>query len=76
MSGDFMQTLHPVNTFIQPPHTLGHIKSFGFFGPKYEVDPVLRQLNDGDSMVEITLVESGEKTEYRLTHLNDDPESK
>jgi Family of unknown function (DUF5397) len=72
MSGDFMQTVHPV---ARPPHPLGQIKSFGFFGPKYEVGPVLRQLDDGDSMVEITLVESGEKTEYRLTHLNNDPEA-
>jgi hypothetical protein len=72
MSGYFMQTHHPV---IQSPHPLGRIKSFGCLGPKYEVGPILRQLDDGDSMVEITLVESGEKAEYRLTHLNDDPEA-
>jgi Family of unknown function (DUF5397) len=54
---------------------VGKIKSFGPFGPKYEVGHALRQLNDGDWMVEITMVETGEKTEYRLTHLSDDPEA-
>ena len=58
-----------------PPVPVGEIKSFGPFGPKYEVGPALHQLDDGDWMVEITLVESGEKAEYRLTHLNDDPEA-
>ena len=54
---------------------VGKIKSFGPFGPKYEVGRALHQLEDGDWMVEITLVESGEKAEYRLTHLSDDPEA-
>jgi len=35
----------------------------------------LYQLDDGDWMVEVTLVESGEKAEYPLTHLADDPEA-
>ena len=46
---------------MPPPVPVGEIKRFGPFGPKY--------------MVEITLVESGEKAEYRLTHLSDDPEA-
>ena len=58
-----------------PPVPTGTIKSFGPFGPKYEVGRVLRQLDDGDWMVEITLVESGEKAEYRRCHLIDDPEA-
>jgi hypothetical protein len=53
----------------------GKIKSFGPFGPKYQVGPVLRPWGDDDWMVEITVVETGEKTEYRWTHLNDDPEA-
>ena len=58
-----------------PSVPVGEIKSFGPFGPKYEVGRALHQLDDGDWMVEITLVESGEKAEYRLTHLSDDPEA-
>ena len=61
---------------IAPPSVpVGKIKSFGPFGPKYEVGHVLRQLDDGDWMVEITMIETGEKAEYRLTHLSDDPEA-
>ncbi|HEY9127154.1 MAG TPA: DUF5397 family protein [Acidobacteriaceae bacterium] len=51
------------------------IKSFGPLGPRYEVGPLLRQLPDGDWMVAITLVETGEKTEYRLAHLMNDPDA-
>jgi hypothetical protein len=32
-------------------------------------------LDDGDWMIEVTMVETGEKTEYRLTRLTDDPEA-
>lgn len=60
---------------VPPTVPVGKIKCFGHFGPKYEVGPALRQLDDGDWMVEITLVESDEKTEYRLTRLIDDPEA-
>jgi hypothetical protein len=58
-------------------HTVpvGKIKSFGPFGPKYEVGHPLRQLDDGDWMVEVTMVETGETAEYSLKHLIDDPEA-
>ena len=58
-----------------PPIPVGKIKSFGPFGPKYEVGQALRQLDDGDWMIEVTMIESGENAEYRLTHLRDDPEA-
>lgn len=60
---------------LPPPIPVGKIKSFGPFGPKYEVGQVLRQLDDGDWMVGITMVETGEKAEYRLTRLSDDPDA-
>lgn len=58
-----------------PPVPSGKIKTFGAFGPKYEIGRPLRQLDDGDWMIEVTLIETGEKVEYRLTHLSDDPEA-
>ena len=65
--------MHPI---IEMPRTpVGKIKSFGPCGPKYEVGHALRQLADGDWMVEVTMVETGEKAEYRWTHLTDDPEA-
>jgi hypothetical protein len=61
---------------ISPPSVpVGKIKSFGPFGPKYEVGKPLRQLDDGDWMVEVTMVETAEKAEYRLTRLADDPDA-
>ena len=59
-----------------PPVPTGKIKSFGAFGPKYEVGLPLRQLDDGDWMVEVKMVETGESAEYRLTHVYDDPEAR
>ena len=60
-----------------PQHVpVGKIKTFGPFGPKYEVGEVLRSVGDNDWMVSITLVESGEVTEYRLSRLLDDPEAR
>lgn len=54
---------------------VGKIKSFGPFGPKYEVGQALRQLDDGDWMIEITMIETGEKAEYRWTRMSDDPQA-
>lgn len=46
----------------------GKVKSFGVFGPKYEVGNALRRLVDGDWMARIKLVETGEEAEvwFRL----------
>ena len=59
-----------------PAAPLGMIKSFGDLGPRYEVGQVLRQTDDGDWLVEVRLVETGERAEYRLTHLIADPEAR
>lgn len=58
-----------------PAIPVGKIKSFGPFGPKYEVGQALRQLGDDDWMIEVIMIETGEKAEYRWTHLSDDPEA-
>ena len=59
-----------------PSVPVGKIKSFGLFGPKYEVGQVLHRLDDGDWMIEVTMVETGEKAEYRWTRFSDDPEAR
>jgi len=61
---------------VLPKVPQGAIKNIGDFGPKYQVGPLLRQANNGDWLVEITLVDSGEKTEYYLSHLNNDPDAR
>ena len=54
---------------------LGRIKSFGPLGPQYEVGGPLRQLDDGDWLVEVTLVASGQKEKYRLSKVLEDPDA-
>ncbi len=53
----------------------GAIKSFGPLGETYKVGRPLRELEDGDWMVEVSLVKTGETAEMRLTHIQDDPEA-
>ena len=47
-------------TAALPPVPVGVIKSFGTVGPHCEVGPLMRLLDDGDWMVETTMVASGE----------------
>jgi hypothetical protein len=59
-----------------PPNVpVGKIKSFGAVGPKYEVRMPLRQLPDGEWLISICLIESGELAEYKLSAIQDDPEA-
>ncbi|MEO5333563.1 MAG: DUF5397 domain-containing protein [Magnetococcus sp. YQC-5] len=46
----------------------GKIKSFGAFGPKYAIGEPKHQLENGDWMIGILLVETGEETVYRYSH--------
>jgi hypothetical protein len=52
----------------------GMYKSFGEVGPVYQVGDIITVLNDGDSLIEITIVESSERTEYRLSKILKDPD--
>ena len=58
-----------------PAIPTGAFKSFGGLGPKYEVGSVVRQIEDNDWLVEITLIETGEKAEIKLSDINSDPEA-
>jgi Family of unknown function (DUF5397) len=63
-----------MQTITQPVSVpVGTIKCFGAFGPKYEVGERTRQLDNGDWLVKIKMVETGETAEYSQIHLNDDP---
>lgn len=59
-----------------PPIPVGKIKSFGDVGEKYQVGQALRQIGDGDWLVEIKMIATGETAEYRLTHILGDPEAR
>jgi hypothetical protein len=60
---------------VTPQVPVGTIKTFGEVGPKYQVGHAVRRLSDGDWLVEVLMVETGESAEYRLSRLNRDPEA-
>lgn len=79
LSGVVFWLIHNTNQYNRKQRMLraskGQFKSFGPFGPKYEVGAKIRQLKDNDWLVEITMIESGEKSEYRLSKISSDPEA-
>ncbi len=61
---------------IIPPHVpSGAVKKFGALGQRYEVGKLIRQLENGDWIVEVTILDTGEKVEYRRTLLLQDPDA-
>ncbi len=61
--------------FSGPQTLVGTYRRFGPVGPVYEVAGVLRELEDGDMLMKVTLVESGEQAEYRYSNILDDPKA-
>lgn len=51
----------------------GTCRSFGNIGPAYQIGDIVRILDDGDCLMEITLVESNEVIEYLLSNILKDP---
>lgn len=53
----------------------GTIKTFGRLGIPYEVGEPAQELPDGDILVNIILVQTGEKELYKLSKLLQDPDA-
>ncbi|ENU4547432.1 MULTISPECIES: DUF5397 family protein [Enterobacteriaceae] len=53
----------------------GTIKTFGQLGIPYEVGEPAQELPDGDILVNIILVQTGEKELYKLSKLLQDPDA-
>ncbi|EKC0353015.1 DUF5397 family protein [Escherichia coli] len=53
----------------------GTIKTFGLLGIPYEVGEPAQELPDGDILVNIILVQTGEKELYKLSRLLQDPDA-
>lgn len=65
------------NIYIFPdPSVIGQFKRFGPFGPAYKILAPVKHLNDGDWLIRIHVLETGEETDYRYSHLKNDPEAK
>jgi hypothetical protein len=60
----------------EPVFKPGAIKTFGAFGPKYEVRELLRRLDDGDWLMRVRVIDSGEEAEYRYSRMQADPEAR
>jgi hypothetical protein len=56
-------------------HLVGAIKSFGEIGDPYEVLGVSRPGADGDWLMKIRMVKTGEEAEYSYRHILDDPKA-
>ncbi|HDQ6601873.1 TPA: DUF5397 family protein, partial [Escherichia coli O113:H4] len=47
----------------------GAVKTFGAFGPPYQVGEEIKELPDGDILVNIILIQTSEKEVYKLSKL-------
>ena len=56
------------------PALVGTWRRFGMVGPVYEIVGVDRRLEDGDWMMRIRVLESGEEADYKLSDVMADPE--
>ncbi len=58
---------------LQPEQLVGTWRRFGVVGPVYEIVQAGRELPDGDRMMRVRVLESGEEVDYKLTDLLEDP---
>ena len=54
---------------------IGRFRRFGAVGPAYEILDVLGERPDGELLLRIRILETGEEAEYRLSQAKDDPEA-
>jgi hypothetical protein len=58
---------------LQPTDLVGTWRRFGAAGPVYEIIEAGRALPDGDRMMRVRVIETGEELDYRVTDILDDP---
>ena len=59
-----------------PTNLVGTWRRFGAVGPVYEIIRAGEKLPDGDCLMRVRVVESGEEVDYRLTDILDDPKER
>lgn len=57
------------------PNLIGSFRSFGAVGPAYQIMNPVRQLEDGDWLLSVQILETGEQVNYRYTAALDDPKA-
>ncbi len=55
---------------------IGTWRRFGLVGPVYEIIGEERELEDGDHLMRIRVIETGEEISYKLTDILDDPKER
>jgi hypothetical protein len=68
-----MHTQTDTATLPQPTSLVGTWRRFGAVGPVYEIIGSGTELPDGDRLMRVRVVETGEEVDYRLTGILDDP---
>ena len=58
---------------ISPDQLVGTWRRFGQVGPVYEIIHSGSELPDGDRLMRVRIVESGEEVDYKLFDILDDP---
>ena len=61
---------------IQPERLVGTWRRFGVVGPAYEIVKTGEELPNGDRMMRVRVLESGEEVDYKLTDILDDPKER
>ncbi len=71
---DMEQThAQPSTSAPSPDNVIGTWRRFGLVGPVYEVIGQDHKLENGDWLMRIRVLESGEETAYKLTDILGDP---
>ncbi|MEA1650972.1 hypothetical protein FBZ89_104251 [Nitrospirillum amazonense] len=59
-----------------PQGIIGTWRRFGVVGPVYEIVSKEKDLPDGDTLMRVRVVETGEEVAYKLTDILDDPKER
>jgi len=59
--------------FRGPETLLGTWRRFGLVGPVYEIISLGREMADGDRLMRVRVIETGEELDYRFSDIMDDP---
>ena len=63
-----------MTTTLCPP-AVGEFRSFGLFGPKYEIKRIRTNPATGQRVCDIRVLESGEEATILLERVSEDPEA-
>ena len=58
---------------IEPQRVVGTYRRFGIVGPVYEILSKERDIENGDVMMRVVVLETGEEVECKLSDIIDDP---